>query len=275
MRILLFTVLLCFSIPIFSQNNGIELIFHTLEYGEKGETIDSERHMTIWILNSKLKIASNNDKDPLLIFDSNSEILQIINRAQHDFIELTKSDLKELDAQLEQSLKLMEEKLSTLPESQKEAIKSQFYQFKSNKDEPEIEYKNTEINKSVESHSTLLYEGWIENEKLEEIYVADYETFEFDKKELSVYNELMDFIRDNTHMLMKTFPTSPAKILKSVDHPSFKEGIPVKTVNYNKGIKSSMEILKSSRSVEIPSEAFDVPPGFKKKDIMEEIRKSR
>lgn len=272
MKKILFLSLLIAHFGVFAQN-GIELVYQSKVFEDRGELVKRQRIATIWITPNKLKISSNNDKDAILIFDKKEELIQLINRLEGSYLEMTEKDLKEINNQISQAKEQMDKQLASLPPEQREMMKKQMgNMFSSNEKDKNKEYRDTEISKVIGPYNTSLHEAWSINEKVEEVYIVDFDMIEFSKNQFEVIEGLMGFIRENMNVLFQNFSNEVGAVIQPEDHPSFQEGLPVQTINYESGIKKSEEILKSIKHIEIPEEAFAVPPGYKKKDLMSELK---
>ncbi len=255
---------------LFAQN-GLEITMQNSLYDSFGGSIKNQKSNTIWIKGQKLKIASDKPDEPVMIFNGQKEEMIILFRDKSQFAVLNKSDLAKINLKLDEAQKRIESEISMMPAEQQKIMREQMKSMFESNTATTINYELSNESQQISSYATKKFIGSVSNEIIEEIFIASMDQFEIEKSDFAIYSTMMDFMRVNMSSLFKTIPGNPNGNVKQQDHPGFKNGIPVKTVNYVKGKKHSEETLQTLNKIDLPDEALEVTPGFKKIDLLKDM----
>ncbi|MDD2890500.1 MAG: DUF4412 domain-containing protein [bacterium] len=195
------------------------------------------------------------------IFRKDKETFWVVNYKEKSFIEMTKKDLRVLKAKMEEAIKVMEEQMKNLPPEQKEMLEKMMKgQMPGNT--PKIVYKKISAGEKVNKWVCNKYEGYIENNKEEEIWTTDWEKLGLSVNDFKVMQDVSEFIGEFSKGLGASF----YKVGIEENKQSY-IGIPIKTINYSgKEVVYTTE-LKEIQKQDLASSLFDVPAGFKKTEM--------
>ncbi len=273
MKTTLSILLILISFFSFAQN-GIEMIMSHKQFKNNGETIQAEKNSVIWITENKMKISSDDPKEPIMMYDSEKRVITIIMRDKKQYTEISQKEMEELNAQLEESRKMMEQQLALLPESQREMVQQKMGKMFS-EELPKVDYNLAENGIKVGPYTTNKYVGTFDKKTVEEVFIASADQFSVDQSYFEIYSDMTEFMKENMSKMMGTKSGQAGAGSFSASYPSFEEGIPVKSISYEDDSKSSEELLSKISEKDIPSEAFSVPTGFKKIDMMKEMKSGK
>lgn len=243
-------------------------------YDNNGESVKDEKSTTVWLTDSKIKVSSTDIKEPIMIFDSESEVMTLIFRDKKEYTRISKEELQDINSKLEEARKMMEARLSQLPEAQRKMMKSQMENMYGG-DAPDIKYEKEASGLKVGPYSTSKYIGKQDGQIVEEIFLTPIEVLNVEEGQFDVFINMSTFISENMSSIFGNGQNGRAGAVYSETHPSFREGIPVKTINFEDGNRRSEEILDKISTIDIPSEAFDVTPGYKEIKITEKMKQDR
>lgn len=260
------------STAAFAQT-GVEMIMTNKEYNPNGQSVKAERTNTVWVTDSKMKISSNLDNDPVMIYDDSEKKVIIIDRSKRQYAEMGEKEMSEIKAQMEMAKKTMEIQMANMPPQQREMVEKQMGQMFSMGEKKKIEYAKAAGAQNVGPYSTTLYTGRSEGEKVEEIYIAAYDQMNVSASDFDVYMRMIEFMRASMGSMLSMLPGDQSVSIFDEGHPTFSNGVPVKSVTYSGGKKVNEDILESISKKNIPAEAFAVPPGFRKKDMMDSMNR--
>ncbi|MEQ8518656.1 MAG: hypothetical protein RLN79_07930 [Cytophagales bacterium] len=261
------------SLGSFAQN-GVEIIMAHKQFSNNGETIKAEKKSVIWISETKMKISSDDMNEPIMIYDSDEQIITMVMRDKEKYSEISQVEMEEMNAQMEASRKMMEQQMAQMPEAQRAMLQERMAGMFS-KEIPKVEYELTEEKVKIGPYSTDKYVGTANDQKIEEVFIASIDQFEVQDSYFNVYTKMMEFMRENMGKMMNTISGENYNTSLSSSYPSIEEGIPVKSIAYNEEFKRSEEILEKISQKEIPTEAFEVPSNFKKIDLLKEMKSGK
>jgi hypothetical protein len=267
---LLFVAMISFAAV---AQSGVEMIMSNKEYNPNGQSVKAERSNTVWITDSKMKITSSNDSDPVMIYDDEAKKVIVIDRKNRQYTEMGEKEMAEINAQMEMAKKTMEQQMANMPPQQREMMKKQMGQVFSMEEKKKTEYEKATSSMMVGPYSTTLYTGKTDGEKVQEIYIAGYDQMKVSSADFDVYMKMIEFMRESMGSMLSMLPGDQSASIFDEDHPTFSNGVPVKSVTYSDGKMVNEDLLQSISKKSIPSEAFLVPPGYKKKDIMESLNR--
>ena len=271
MKIKIILFLLVIATYAFGQN-GVEIVMENKGYDSKGVVVKEQQSNTIWMTENKIKISSESNSEPLMIFNAEKQEMIMMYRDQKKYVVIDKKTMQEIKTKMDESKAMMEAQLASMPEAQREIMEKQMGTFFGN-DVKVIptEYTVKDQGVRVGPYTTDLFIGTKNQEKVEEIFMASNSQFDINIDYFEPFRQMMKFMRENMSELFKSMPGESSSIIRDESHPAFSKGVPVKTVNYKDGVKQSEETLLSIKSLNLPSEAFDVIPGYKKMDLMKEM----
>lgn len=273
MKIAISLISILISLSCFAQN-GIEIIMAHKQFKDNGKSIKAEKNSVIWINESMMKISSDDQKEPIMIYDSEKEVITMIMRDKKQYSEISQAEMEEVNKKLEESRMMMEQQLAQLPESQRVMVKEKMANVFS-QEVFKTQYKKVEDGIELGPYTTVKYEGITEGKRTEELYYASIDQFKVDESYFDIYSQMMEFLKENMGNMMSTFTGESQSGAMNSSYPSLEEGLPVKSISYKDGSKTSEEVLEEISAKNIPSEAFAVPSGYKKIDIMKKMQSGK
>ncbi|MDD5529106.1 MAG: DUF4412 domain-containing protein [bacterium] len=191
------------------------------------------------------------------IFRKDKETFWVINYKEKSFREITKKDLQEIKAKIEEAVKMME----NLPPEQKEMIEKMMKgQMSGNT--PKIVYKKISSGEKVNQWVCNKYEGYLDNKKEEEIWTTDWEKLGLSINDFKVMQSIGEFMGEFSKGLGSSF----YKVGTEENKQNY-IGIPIKTINYSDNEITYTTELKEIQRQNLTSSLFDVPSGFKKTEM--------
>lgn len=275
MKYIFLTLFIVLTSLDLTAQDDVEILMDQVVYGSKGKKIISELSTTIWLTETKMKISSDEMRQPILIFDSEKEEISMIFRDRKEYVQINKAELQEINAKLEEAKSIMESRLSMLPEAQRKMMETQMQDMYGGNEAPEVSYNETKNGVKVGPYSSSLISGKTEGQLVEEIYIASIDQFEISLNDFEIFHKMGEFMEENMSSLMSTTGESGSMGFVTKNNPSFKDGVPVKTVNYDLGIKKSEEVLQKISRIDIPTDAFEITPGYKKIDFTQQMKSER
>ncbi len=249
--------LLIFSTNLFAgtiiKTKSIETTF-----GEKVETLE-----TTYIQDGKLRIESSDDNGrSVTIIDSKNKIIINIDMLDSSYVIITEEDFGKI-AEMINAKK--NEMLAQFPEEQREAMRAMIeQQMEQVKNEPKTEYIKIK-SENFNGYSCEVYKGIKMGEKIEELWITPWQNIEL----LNEYKK----ISINLEKLFQKVADSLGEYGKIIedefDIEMIDKGFPVKTVEYEDGVATTVETLEKVIQKNISPSLFKVPNGMVKKDFLE------
>ncbi len=273
MKTIISILCVLFSLGAFAQN-GVEIIMNHKQFSNNGESIKAEKKSVIWLTETKMKISSDDMSEPIMIYDSDEQMITVVMRDKEKYSEISQVEMEEMNAQMEASRKMMEQQMAQLPEAQRAMLQERMAGMFS-KEIPTVEYEMAEEGVKIGPYSTDKYIGTTKDQIIEEVYLASTDQFDVQESHFNVYSNMMEFMRENMGKMMNTISGENQNTSLSPSYPSIEEGIPVKSISYKEEKKRSEEILEKISKKEIPTEAFEVPSDYKKIDLLKEMKSGK
>ncbi len=189
-------------------------------------------------------------KDKLLIIDHN----------KRGYREITNEDVQGLKAQVEESMKKMEEAMKQVPPEMRKMFKDKMAQ-KMPKDLPPVELKKVGSGLEFRDWVCDKYEAYRGGKKVSEVWVT--KVSGVNEKEYKVFSHMAAFLEDFNEIASGF--GGGARQEFGYKEKFFRQGLyPVKSVNYSHGKRVNEWELEKMEKKDIPGSIFEVPEGYRK-----------
>ena len=247
---------------VFSANLFAGTIIKTksinTEFGEKIETLE-----TTYIQDGKLRIESSDENGrSVTIIDSKNKIIINMDMLDSSYVVITEEDFGRF-AEMINAKK--NEMLAQFPEEQREAMRAMIeQQMEQVKNEPKIEYIKIK-SENFNEYNCEVYKGIKMGEKVEELWITPWQNIELmnEYKKISLnLKKLFQKVADGLGEYGKL-------IEDEFDFEMIDKGFPVKTIEYEDGVATTIETLEKVIQKNLSPSLFKVPNGMIKKDFIE------
>jgi hypothetical protein len=195
----------------------------------------------------------------IVLFDSQQQVLRIINMANKSYTELTKADADRIGAQVSAAMEGMKEKLAQMPPEQRAKMEAMMARIGgapgATPQKPDFRPAGKDM---VGKWECDKYEGFRNNEKVTEVCTVDPKVLGLTPADFEVSKQVAAFFQ-------KMVPIATDQIvgIGTIETQGF-NGIPVRRSTYRQGkVVSTSEVVKVGRQ-NFPASSYEVPEGFTK-----------
>jgi hypothetical protein len=254
----LINLLFLFSISSIFAGGVIKIIETDPNSDEKFESI-------MYVQDGKIRIEDKEDGGYITIFDTNKGILTNINLEDNTYFVLTKDDFKKFGQSIAKMRKQQEEMLNKLPEEQRESMKKMMdEQFDKMKKAPKKEFKQTKSG-SFSKYDCLIYEGFSDGQKTDEIWVAEWGQMKLRLDYVRVFQGLKNFMQEMINNMGEYGELAQSDL----DSWVLEKGFPVKSIDYENGQPIRISTIQEVGEIDLSEELFSVPAGYEQSNPFE------
>lgn len=182
----------------------------------------------------KINIKSENS-DRTVMFDSENEIIYMIDHKEKNYLRFTKSELEEIKEQLAPMRAMMQ------------AMKGE---------KKERKVIDTGENEDIEGWKTKKYKVQEEDKTVAEKWIGDLDLLKISKEKLAGIDKMKTFVAIFDEDMAEEFTIS------SPDEGLPYTGVPVFAISYNDGEKTLEERIKKIENKTLKASIFDLPEGY-------------
>lgn len=254
---------LTFGIKSATEAQTEALVISSTTLDQKAKATTSK----MYLKDDKLVTESGEGKNKsVMMFDTGKETLFIIDHKKKEYTEMTREDMEALNAMLQEQMAAMEQQFAMLPEKQREMIREKMGASLGMGQKP-AEYSLAESGVAVKEWESDKYIGEADGKTQSEIYIASYEEVGQDAADFATLEKFFDLMKDYMQGMSKSLSGAGMGYF-SESMPGYKEGIPVKTVFYNKKDEViSTTTLESVSEETVENSIFEIPENYKKQKM--------
>jgi hypothetical protein len=184
----------------------------------------------------------------------------IIDRKQNAYYEITRADMEDMKANIEQATAAFEKNMKNVPPDQREQLKS-FYKMKvghTGEMVPRATYKKVSSGVKVGQWECDQYEGYRGDQKLEEVWATAWNGLGVEKREMKALYQMADLFESVGQDMPAFFQFGKGEEKGEVS------GFPILVVTYEGGARKEKSQVEQIRSEDLSSNLFELPEGLQK-----------
>jgi hypothetical protein len=230
--------------------------------GKDTQKIQNERIDTkIYVDNNRLRVETGgDDKNIVIIFREDKNLFWMVDMSKKEYREMTKEDVKQMKAKIDEGMKQIEEQMKNLPPEQRKMMEQMMPAHMNIKkiERPVFTKKDTDI--MIKNWNCAHYVGEVNGQKRQEVWTTDWDQLGIAADELKVFRDMGQFFSSLAPDMTDVFKIGDKEWEKNGGFA----GMPVKSINFEEGkISSEFEITEISKK-DFSASLFDVPAGFEK-----------
>jgi hypothetical protein len=207
-----------------------------------------------------------------MIFRGDQNVVWILTQKDHRYMEMTAAGMAAMGAKVDQAMAQMKQKLAAVPEAQRKQIEAMMASHGLGQDKasaaPELVYEKAGDSRKVGEWDCAPYRILLGAKPISDVCVAKLSDVGLSKDDLKVFLSLSAF---SAHM--RSAAGGLASSMAAMDYASMTkaigfDGFPVQTstqsLNQSRHIVTT---LKSVQHEDAPAGAFDLPVGYKKREM--------
>ena len=217
---------------------------------------------TVYLDANKLRIDSNETgKDYSIIYmagGGNKTTYWIIDRTDKAYYEITPEDMKKMQEQIEQTLRMVHDRMNAMPPSQRKKVERSYEEQMIMMGRGTDLYRYDEVSSGVAigDWSTVHYSGVVGERKLEDVWVATVEDLGAPKSDF-------DIVLHMAEMFVSVGQRMPAFF--QFGRINGTDAFPVKVVSYKDGQETERTEVTSVKQQDLAATVFALPDGLTKK----------
>ena len=250
------------SVVAYSLQAGVLMVSVTVSSDNPEEKFEQKA----FVDKDRMRVElSGDDVDQIIIFRKDKDVFWFIDNKDQTYFEMTREDLREMKAQVDEAMKEFEAQMKDLPPEQRQMMETMM-KGKMPEKAPEMTYKKVASGEKVNQWTCDQYEGFLEGEKKMEMWTTDWKKLGLKPEDFQVMQDMADFfgefVEDQASFL-QVGAESPEMI---ADKSQF-AGLPVKVIDYSEGSEAHTTQLIEVKEQDFASSLFELPAGLKKKDM--------
>jgi hypothetical protein len=252
------------------------------DYADKKENSTE----TVYIDKDRLCVESQSANENSVVVYRPGPLFLIMNLDEGTYMEMTEKEIEQMKAmskqmkaqqkqmapQMEEARKMMEEQMKNMtPEQRKQMEQYMPKGIPGMGAEPEkTVYKKAASGVKTGSWPCDKYEGYQGDEKVEEVWATDLSNLNISPPDLKVFEEFGKMFEglgnEKTNAMFKIGS-------KEFEEEQGYPGVPVKTIRYSGGeVEYVEELVKIERKSGFDDAIFQLRPGLKKSDMMDQMK---
>jgi len=200
----------------------------------------------------------------VIYFGGDDPLYWVIDRKNKSYVELTKSDMTAIQAQVEQAMKMFEEQLAEAPPERREYMRQMFQQQMGRMPGESIETDYEKVGSGVMINEWKCdhYVGTANDKKAEEVWAVNFDDVDVSRDDFRVFGEMAAMFAE----IGQRTPAFFQFFLEGPDAPPLK-GLPVLVVSYVNGEKSEKSSLENIGKESFNPQLFELPEGLTKQKM--------
>jgi hypothetical protein len=241
---------------------------------EIGEPGAQQKHKsTMWVQAGKIRMEMASERGKtIVIFDGDKQVLWMIQPDQGSYMEMTADTVARLsqqaggaDAQMEQAMKQMQQKMASMPPEQRaiieQAMKGRAGAMGAGGAPPTITFQAKGGTERVGSFTCSRYDELSNGKRTAELCAATFDQFHLTEADLRSFQSMAKFMEPMRRMNPRGM--SPVMPMEQI------HGFPVRTVMYDAADKPTYEdTVLSVEQQSVEAGMFTLPAGLTKSDMM-------
>jgi hypothetical protein len=216
------------------------------------------------ILPDRLRLTQG---DTEVIFRADKQVVWVVEKGKGQYTEITKEQLKQVGEQLQGAMAQIKEEMKNLPPEQRAMVEQMMQKQMPKAESPKPTQPRTYVKgdktETINGHPCALYNAMRGDKKEQQIWVTDWKPLGLDPKDMAVFDQLGEFMKDAVGPLTKTLSIGLDQKYADAASPDALPGVPIRVVTPTEKGDTVMEIKKIARE-DIAPASFEVPQGLKK-----------
>lgn len=230
--------------------------------GKDTQKMQNEKSETkIYVDKNRLRVETGgDDKNIVIIFREDKNLFWMVDMSKKEYREMTKDDVKQMKAKMDEGMKQIEEQMKNMPPEQRKMMEKMMPAHMNIKkiERPVFTKKETSI--MVKKWSCAHYVGEVNGQKKQEVWTTDWSQLGISPDELKVFRDMGQFFSSLAPDMTDVFRIGDKEWEKNGGFA----GMPVKSINFEEGkISSEFQITEITKK-DLSAALFDVPAGFEK-----------
>jgi hypothetical protein len=232
------------------------------------------RKSTVMISGSALRMDGVRGRDlGSLIYLAEPREFILIDKKTESYRRLPRAKIDAALSKAQEAIGKLREKAGELDPEKNEKVTALLdaglsaLQKAADSDSPAITYVKVEENVAVASHKTTGFEGKKGEEKVAEIFTVPVDSLGVTADELLLLNDVRGFFDGAVGKLTGIKSNGALFPAQGTGAEGDYTGIPVKRIRYDDGKPEAEWLLKEVRKEEVPPAAFEIPSGYKEKEL--------
>lgn len=230
--------------------------------GTDNNRMQNEKNATkIYVEKDRLRVETGgSDENMVIIFREDKNLFWMLDTDKKEYREMTKDDIKQMKAKIDEGMKQMQEQLKNLPPEQRKMMEQMMPAHMNIKKIERPVFTKKETNIKIKKWNCSHYIGEINGKKTEEVWTADWDQLGIKSDELKVFRGMGEFFSSLAPDMSDMFNIGDKEFEKNGGFA----GMPVKSIDYEEGkIFSEFEIEEISNK-DFKTSLFEIPAGFNK-----------
>jgi hypothetical protein len=230
--------------------------------GKDTQKMQKEKNETkIYVDKNRLRVeTSGDDNDMVIIFREDKNLFWMVDMSKKEYREMTKDDVKQMKAKIDEGMKQIEEQMKNMPPEQRKMMEKMMPAHMNIKKIERPIFTKKETGVMVKKWSCAHYVGEVNGQKKQEVWTTDWNQLGISSDELMVFRDMGQFFSSLAPDMTDVFRIGDKEWEKNGGFA----GMPVKSIDFEEGkMTSEFEITEISKK-EFSAALFDVPAGFEK-----------
>lgn len=218
----------------------------------------------------KLGVASGGENgNGEMIYHGDRKEMVWIDHDRKTYFVIDETTMRELAKQIDDAMKMMEQALANVPESQRAMVEDMMRKKMpqaQNVERPKTELRKTGETAQHNGYPCVKYEVLREGQKIRELWVTDWANIEGGAEVAELFYEMSEFFQEMLDSLPKFADSGGSD--QALEHMREMSGFPVITRELSDdGSIESESSLTSARSQNLDPDAFEPPSGYKRQEM--------
>lgn len=196
------------------------------------------------------------------IFRGDKHLYWMIEKKDGTYTEITQEDLKRMRGRMEEAMQKLQAQLQSVPPEQRKMVESMM-KGRMPKQAPRIEYRKAASGVRVNRWVCDRYDGYLGQEKTQEIFSADPAEFHLHRDDFRVFDKVREFTEAFSKDVLPYFGSGSG----GGQQGSQVSGVPVRIVELSNGKERTRSDLKDLRRQDVAVSRFELPAGLKKREM--------
>ncbi|RMI00311.1 MAG: DUF4412 domain-containing protein [Calditrichaeota bacterium] len=275
--LLVTVVLMGLALPVMA---GAKLVLHEEIVGDHEQNV-----ITIWLEGDRLRMEYRAvDDEYVLIFRGDRQVMWLLQPQSKTYVELDQEAMRKMTEHMSQMrdqmmqqmtpqqramMQRMMEQMKDLPPEQRKAMEERMRGMTGmgmGPTSPPV-YKQVASGEKVKQWTCRRYEVYRDDQKVEDIWVADFETVGLSSADLQVFEQFQEFLQALSRQIGESMQFLVTIPKEESSQPPYR-GFPVKSVVYEGAQVESRAELVSVEHPAVPAASFEIPADYTRREFM-------
>jgi isochorismate hydrolase len=232
-----------------------------IKSSERSKHMNLDMTTTIYIEKDRLRVeTADADQNQVIIFRGDKNLFWMIDNDKKTYSEMTQKDMEKLKVQMDNAQKMMQEQMKNMPEEQRKMMEKMMPGGMSKAKKVKTEYRKKSSGVKVGKWSCTHYEEFKEGKKSGEMWTADWNQIDLDRKDMQAMGQMGKFF--------EALSQDASDLMQIGSEEWEKEhgisGMPVRWIDYKDGESGSEGAVNEILKQNIKPSFFEIPSGYPK-----------